>query len=109
MSMFDNMTPGEAVAAAQDDMPEYMRITGLKGLAAERIPLYTTRTRAGNLRKPEQPWNAHGHLDRFKEIERVAWANDTDPGTAEVFYADGTTDLLRSGDLLCVERPIVRD
>jgi hypothetical protein len=107
MSTFDNLTPGEAVVAARDDAPEYKRIIGLKGLAADRIPHYTTRTAAGNHRKPEQPWAAHGHLDKFKEIARVERAEDADPGTAEVFYADGSTDLIRRGELLCVERPII--
>ncbi|QDN94940.1 hypothetical protein FNV58_01010 (plasmid) [Streptomyces sp. RLB1-9] len=106
MSTFDTLTPGEAVAAARDDAPEYKRITGLKGLAADRIPHYTTQTAAGNTRKPEQPWVAHGHLDKFKEIARVEWAKDADPGTAEVFYADDSTDLIKRGELLCVERPI---
>jgi hypothetical protein len=106
MSTFSNMTPSEAVAAARDNAPDYVRITGLRGLSAERIPHYITRTKAGNAREPDQPWIAHGHLDKFKEIARVEWAKDADPGTAEVFYVDDTTDLVRRGDLLCVERPV---
>lgn len=98
MSTFDYLTPAEAVTAAQTDAPDYKRITGLRGVDADRIP---------NL-IPEEPWRAHGHLDKFKEIARVEWAQDADPGTAEVFYADGSTDLVRRGDLLCVERPITR-
>ncbi|MCX4799635.1 hypothetical protein OG497_37910 [Streptomyces sp. NBC_01242] len=96
MSTFDYLTPAEAVNAARSDAPDYQRITGLKGVDADRIP---------NL-IPEEPWRAHGHLDKFKEIARVEWAKDADSGTAEVFYADDSTDLLHSGDLLCVERPI---
>lgn len=107
MSTFDYLTPGEAFIDALDGAPEYRRITGLKGVDADRIPNLITRTRAGNARKPEQPWRAHGHLDKFKEIARVEWAKDADPGTAEVFYADGTADLIKQGDLLCVERPII--
>lgn len=107
MSTFDYLTPAEAVAAASNTAPGYQRIDGLNGIDADRIPNLITRTRAGNARKPEQPWRAHGHLDKFKAIIRVEWAKDADPGTAEVFYADGTTELIRRGDLLCVERPIL--
>jgi hypothetical protein len=106
MGTFHFLKPADAVAAAQSSAPDYQRITGLKGVDADRIPDMVTRTAAGNARQPEQPWRAHGHLDKFKEIARVEWAKDADPGTAEVFYADGSTDLLKRGDLLCVERPI---
>lgn len=107
MSTFDYLTPGDAVAYARASTPEYRQITGLKGVDADRIPHLITRTAAGNARQPEAPWAAHGHLDKFKEIARVEWAQDADPGTAQVFYADGSTDLIRRGDLLCVERPII--
>lgn len=97
MSTFDYLTPAEAVAAARVEAPEYKRITGLRGVDADRIPNVI----------PEEPWRAHGHLDKFKEIARVEWAQDADPGTAEVFYADGSTDLIKREGLLCVERPII--
>jgi hypothetical protein len=97
MSTFDYLTPAEAVAASGNQAPGHLRIDGLKGVDADRIP---------NL-IPEEPWRAHGHLDKFKDILRVEWAKDADPGTAEVFYADGSTDLIKQGDLLCVERPIL--
>lgn len=106
MSTFDILGPFEAIAAAGAAAPDYERITGLRGVDADRIPHYITRTRAGNARQPEQPWLAHGHLDKFKVIERVERAEDADPGTARVFYADGTTDLIGRQDLLCVERPV---
>lgn len=106
MSTFDYLNPSEALAAARDDAPDYRRIIGLKAVDADRIPHLITRTATGQAHKPEQPWRAHGHLDKFKEITRVAWAHDADPGTAEVFYADGTTDLIKRKDLLCVERPV---
>ncbi|MFE0490111.1 hypothetical protein [Streptomyces griseoaurantiacus] len=96
MSTFDYLTPAEAVEYARNTAPQYKRITGLKGVDADRIPNVI----------PEEPWRAHGHLDKFKEIARVEWAQDADPGTAEVFYADGTTDLIKRDELLCVERPI---
>jgi hypothetical protein len=108
MSTFDYLTPGEAVAAMQEQAPEYRKIAGLKGIVADRMPHLITRTKGGQARKPEQPWLAHGHLDKFKEIDRVEWAKDADPGCAEVFYADGSTDLFHRVDLLCVERPIGR-
>ncbi|MFJ4902949.1 hypothetical protein [Streptomyces sp. NPDC088727] len=106
MSTFDYLTPADAVAAAWVGAPDHERITGLKGIDADRMPNMITRTAAGNARQPSASWDAHGHLDKFKEIARVEWAKDADPGTAEVFYADGTTDLIKSSDLLCVERPI---
>ncbi|MFD8654971.1 hypothetical protein [Streptomyces mirabilis] len=96
MPTFDYLTPADAVAASGNDAPGYKRIDGLKGVDADRIPNVI----------PEEPWRAHAHLDKFKVISRVEWAKDADPGTAEVFYADGTTELIRQGDLLCVERPI---
>ncbi|MCP9209596.1 hypothetical protein [Streptomyces cucumeris] len=106
MSTFDYLTPAEAVAAACDDAPEYQRITGLRGMDADRVPDLITRTATGVARQPQRPWRAHGHLDKFKKIARVEWAKDADPDTAEVFYADGSADLIKRGDLLCVERPI---
>jgi hypothetical protein len=109
VSIFDYLTPAEAVAASGNTAPGHLRIDGLKGVDADRIPHMITRTAAGTARKPEsgRGQDAHGHLDKFKDIIRVEWAKDADPGTAEVFYADGSTDLLRCGDLLCVERPIL--
>lgn len=109
MSTFDYLTPGEAVQAARGDAPEHLRIIGAKGVSAERMPRLITRTAAGYARKPVAPWAAHGHLDKFKVIERVEWAKDADPGMAEVFYTDGSTDLVSCFDLLCVERPINLD
>lgn len=106
MSTFHYLTPAQALAAARSDAPDYQRITGLKAIDADRIPNLITRTAAGNARQPEQPWIAHGHLDKFKEIARVESARDADPGTVEVFYTDGSMDLIKRGALLCVERPI---
>ncbi|MFI0966969.1 hypothetical protein ACH4S8_37145 [Streptomyces sp. NPDC021080] len=106
MSTFLNLTPAEAVAASGNDAPGYKRIDGLKGIDADRVPGMVTRTAAGQARQPEQPWIAHSHLDDFKVISRVEWAKDADPGTAEVFYTDGSTELIKRGDLLCVEQPV---
>lgn len=96
MSTFDRLTPVAAVAAARSDAPAHQRITGLKGVDADRIPDVI----------PEQAWRAHGHLDKFREIARVEWAKDAAPGTAEVFYTDGSADLITRGGLLYVERPV---
>src|SRR5574341_615133 len=108
MSTFDFLSPWRAITYASDNAPDYQRIIGLKGVDADRIPDLITRTVSGQARKPEQPWHAHGHLDRFKVIVRVEWAHEpgADPGTAEVFYADGCTDLIGRKDFLCVERPV---
>ena len=110
MSTFSFLRPAEAMANAQDDAPDYKQITGLKGVDADRIPYMITRTKSGNARPPEQPWNAHGHLDKFKIIERVEWARGTDTdaayGLIRVFYTAGSTDLIGQQDFLCVERPI---
>lgn len=103
MSTFDYLTPREAVNAARPDAPAYQQIIGLRGVDADRFIPRHERTKAGYLYKPADPWRAHGHLDRFKEIVGVAGFRD---GTAEVVYADGTTECLGPKDLLCVERPV---
>jgi hypothetical protein len=96
MSTFRYLPPAEAVAASGNTAPGHARIDGLRGVDADRIPNVI----------PEEPWRAHGHLDRFKIIARVEWATDADPGTAEVFYTDGSTELIKRDELLCVEDPI---
>lgn len=108
MSTFDYLTSAEAVAAAQPTAPAYLNVRGMLAINADRMPNLITRTRSGQARKPEggQGQLAHAYLARFKKIARVEWAQDADPGMAEVFYADGTTDLVGRVDLLCVERPI---
>lgn len=106
MSTFDYLTPSEALYKAGDTAPDYLRITGLRAVDADYIPNMITRTRAGYARKPEYPWQAHAHLDKFKVIARIARAKDADPGVIEIFYTDGTSEFLHPKDLLCVERPI---
>lgn len=106
MSTFDYLTPSEAVAAAQPGAPAHLNIRGLLAIDADQMPHVITRTASGQARKPEQPWTAHAYLARFKKVARVEWAQDADPGTIEVFYADGTSAYLHRADLLCVERPI---
>lgn len=102
MSTFDYLTPSEAVAAAQDGAPAHMNIRGLLAADAD----WLTRTSSGQARKPENTWEARAYLGRFKKVARVEWAQDADPGTIEVHYADGTSAYLHHIDLLCVERPI---
>jgi hypothetical protein len=109
MSTFDYLTPAEAMAYARSEAAEHLRIVGRRGLSADRMPHIITRTNSGYARKPLTPWDAHGHLDKFKVIERVEWAKDAEPGMAEVFYTDGSSDLVGRKDLLCVERPIKLD
>jgi hypothetical protein len=92
--------------AVREDAPEYRQIKGLMAISAERLP-FVARTRAGQLMKPAEPWRAHGWLDKMREIDRVERARDADPGMVEVFFTDGTTDLIGVKDLLCVERPIL--
>jgi hypothetical protein len=110
MSTFDYLKQGEAVAAAHESTPESRRIIGLKAVDADRFLTPTqggTRTAAGYLRKPQDPWRAHSYVEKlFKTIDRVEWAKEAEPGTVEVSYADETSELISKYDLLCVERPI---
>jgi len=108
VSAFAYLTPAEAVAAAQPGAPAHLNIRGLLAMDADNIPDLITRTRSGQARKPEggDGQRAHAYLARFKKVARVEWAQDADPGTIEVFYADGTSAYLHRIDLLCVERPI---
>ncbi|MBD3004583.1 hypothetical protein [Streptomyces sp. 5-10] len=103
MSTFEYLTPGEAVAATREDVPDYLSIVGLRGADAD----WCTRTATRQARKPSDTWSARTYLDRFKEIKLVEYVTgEADPGTVEVFYADGTSAYLHGVDLLCVERPV---
>lgn len=107
MATFEYLPPGEAVWNALDCAPEHRSIRGLRAMDAGRLPNATmTRTRAGYMRQPERPWVAHAYVDEMRVIERVEWARGAAPGMCEVFYADGSTDLIGRRDLLCVERPV---
>jgi hypothetical protein len=110
MSTFDFMTPGEAFAASRVGVAEWQSIIGLKGAEADRV-MHTTRTATGNMRRPEQTWEAHTGMGKHgKVIERVTRTrdehNDADHGTVTVHFADGTSTYVLPGDLLCVERPV---
>lgn len=112
MSTFDYLKPGEALHLASDQARDFEKITGLKAVSANRLEprvYWLTRTRAGYMRKPDEGWHAHNHMDQFKELSRVERAKNAEPGMVEVFYADGTTDLVGEHDLLCVERPVMKD
>lgn len=77
-------------------------IRGLKGVWAS----WTERTAAGDSKIPDRPWEARTYLPKMKEITRVEKATgDVNPGSFEVFYADGMTEIIEPGDLLCVEQP----
>lgn len=107
MATFEYLSPGAAVWGARTQAPDYRSIRGLRAMDAGRLPDATmTRTHAGYMRQPERPWDAHAYVDEMRVIARVEWARDADPGMCEVFYADGSTDLIGSKDLLCVERPV---
>jgi hypothetical protein len=113
VSTFDYMTPGEAVAAAREDAPDYRKIVGLKVVEADRLDFPPSRTPANNSRKPEPSGREHSQLDLFREVARVVWSSqdgsgeEADPGTITVTFTDGETTYLHRGDLLCVERPIL--
>lgn len=103
MSIFSYLTPGEAMTKISSGR-EWEQIIGLKGISAERIMQFPIRTKAGYLRNPGHRGIEHNYLDKFKEIARMEWANDAEPGMVEVFFSDGSTDLISKYDLLCVER-----
>lgn len=110
MSTFEYLSPSEALHRAGDNVRDFERITGLRALSADRFPRgWMSRTKAGYMRKPGDPWKAHGiaHgiLDKFKVIDWVRVAPDAEGGMVEVFYKDGSADLISKYDLLCVERP----
>ena len=79
-------------------------IRGLKGVWAH----WVDRTESGNSVTPEQSWEARQYLPKMKEITRVEKATgDVVARSFEVFYADGTSEVIDPTDLLCVERPVV--
>lgn len=112
MSTFDYPTPGEAVALAHESARDFEKIIGLKAVHAGYLRPEPSRTRAGNMRKPDPTGREHAQLDKFREIASVAWSRldgsgeDADPGTVTVTFADGESTYLHAGDLLCVEQPI---
>lgn len=112
MSTFSYLTPGEAVALAHESARDFEKIIGLKGVHAGYLRPEPTRTRAGNMRKPDPTGGEHARLGKFQEIASVVWSRndgsgeDVDPGTVTVTFADGESTYLHAGDLLCVERPV---
>lgn len=118
MATYDFLTPGEALYRAGEHAREFERITGLRGIDADRLQFPPTRTKAGNSRVPTDPWRAYGDRDKFKEIVSVVRTRDTeedrqaeedrkaDFATVTVTFADGETTYIHAGDLLCVERPV---
>lgn len=106
MSTFEYLSPSEALRRTGDNARDFEKITGLRALSADRFPRgWMSRTKAGYMRKPDSPWMAHGILDKFKVIDWIRVAPDADGGMVEVFYKDGSADLVSKYDLLCVERP----
>lgn len=113
MSTFNYLRAHQIRALGSENTRDFEKIIGLKAVDAERFlsPIKGgySKTAAGYLRVPSDPWRAHSYVDKlFKVIVRVEWAKDADPGTVEVVYADGSTDLIDKYGLLCVEIPIER-
>lgn len=107
MATFEYLGPELAIWNAREGAPEYLNIRGLRAMDADRLPEgIVTRTRAGYMRQPERPWEAHTYVDEMRTIVRVEWARNADPKVCEVLYTDGSTDLIGPKDLLCVEHPI---
>lgn len=107
MPTYEFWTPREAVERASGSAREFETIVGLIGMDADRLRPRLTRTAAGYMRKPDDPWRAHGDRDKMREIAAVEYVRaDADPGTVEVHFADGGSTYLNRFDLLCVERPV---
>lgn len=111
MATYDYLKPGEALARAHESARDFEKIVGLRGIDADQLRPRIDRTRAGYMRKPEDPWRAYGDRDKFREIVSVVrTGGDADPGTITVTFRndDGTEEsaYLHAVDLLCVERPV---
>lgn len=106
MAVFKYFRSGEALNLGSDHARDFERIIGRRAVSAERFLTHLNGgswTAAGYLRVPSDPWRAHAHLDKFRELVKVERAKDADPGMIEVTYADGETDLIDKYGLLCVE------
>lgn len=116
MATYEFHKTGEALARAHESARDFEKIIGLRGIDADQLRPPLSRTRAGYMRKPEDPWRAYGDRDKFREIVSVVDARrdgtgvDADPGTITVTFRndDGTEEsaYLHAVDLLCVERPV---
>lgn len=118
MATYDFLGPSEALHLAGEHAREFEKITGLRGIEADRLQFPPTRTKAGNSRVPTDPYRAYGDRDKFREIASVVRTQDTeedrqaeesnkaDFSTVTVTFADGETTYIHAGDLLCVERPV---
>lgn len=112
MATYDYLKPGEALARAHESARDFEKIIGLRGIEADRLRPALTRTAAGYLRKPGDPWRAYGDRDKFREITGVVLSKndgsgeDTEDGMITVTFADGESVYVGAKDLLCVERPI---
>ena len=116
MATYSYLKPGEALARAHESARDFEKIIGLRGIDAGQLRPALTRTRAGYLRKPDDPWRAYGDRDKFREIVSVVRSRDdgsgedADPDTITVTFknGDGTQEstYLHAVDLLCVERPV---
>jgi hypothetical protein len=107
MSTFKYMRSGEALNKAADSARDFEKIKGRRAASAERFLTHIqggSRTKAGYLREPNDPWRAHAYVDTlFKTIERIEVAKDAERGMIEVFFTDGSSDLVDRYGFLCVE------
>lgn len=111
MATYHYLKPGEALALASEHARDFEKIIGLRGIDADQLRPQISRTRAGYMHKPDDPWRAYGDRDKMREIVKVErTGGDADPGTITVTFKndDGTQEsvYLHKVDLLCVERPI---
>ncbi len=111
MATYHYLTPNEALVRAHESARDFEKIIGLRGMEADRLRPPISRTRAGYMRKPDDPWRAYGSRDKMREVVKVErTTGDADPGTVTVTFKndDGTEEsvYLHKYDLLCVERPI---
>lgn len=116
MATYEFHKTGEALARAHESARDFEKIIGLRGIDAGQLRPPLSRTHAGYMRKPDDPWRAYGDRDKMREIVSVVDTRrdgtgvDADPGTITVTFKndDGTQEstYLHVFDLLCVERPV---
>ena len=110
MSTYDFLSPGEVFAASRPGTADWQTVIGRRAAEADRV-IHVTRTRTGNTRMPEHPWQARTGMNTHgKTVESVTRTRDEHDdaahGVVTVHFADGTHTYVLPGDLLCVERPV---
>lgn len=79
---------------------------GIRGLRGTRA-VWATVGSGGVQRKPASDALILHHLERFQTITSVdrAPGPDAPVGAVEIRYANGTSEVVPQGDLVCVEFP----